>query len=118
RSEDKRQAVKAKGKRQKTVGSRQQAVGSRELASRRLRLNRFVPVVVLLTAYCLLPTAYCFLFAQTTTDTTTQPASNLHQWGAVTLFHGLPSDRVRALAQDAEGALWFGTDNGLARYDG
>jgi signal transduction histidine kinase len=43
---------------------------------------------------------------------------NLHQWGAVTLFHGLPSDRVRAIEQDAEGALWFGTDNGLARYDG
>lgn len=45
-------------------------------------------------------------------------ATNLHRWGAVTLFHGLPSDRVRAVAQDAEGAMWFGTDNGLARYDG
>lgn len=47
----------------------------------------------------------------------TQP-SNLHQWGAVTLFHGLPSDRVRAIAQDADGVMWFGTDAGLARYDG
>jgi signal transduction histidine kinase/streptogramin lyase len=46
-----------------------------------------------------------------------QPAS-LHRWGAVTLFHGLPSDRVRAIAQDAEGLMWFGTDGGLARYDG
>ncbi|HEX8160391.1 MAG TPA: two-component regulator propeller domain-containing protein [Pyrinomonadaceae bacterium] len=43
---------------------------------------------------------------------------NLHQWGAVTLFHGLPSDRVRAIEQGGDGALWFGTDNGLARYDG
>ncbi|HEV2705693.1 MAG TPA: two-component regulator propeller domain-containing protein [Pyrinomonadaceae bacterium] len=43
---------------------------------------------------------------------------NLHQWGAVTLFHGLPSDRVRAIAQDPDGAMWFGTDAGLARYDG
>jgi ligand-binding sensor domain-containing protein len=42
----------------------------------------------------------------------------LHQWGAVTLFHGLPSNRVRAIAQDAEGAMWFGTDGGLAKYDG
>ncbi len=42
---------------------------------------------------------------------------NLHQWGAVTLFHGLPSDRVRAIAQ-GDGAMWFGTDAGLARYDG
>jgi signal transduction histidine kinase len=43
---------------------------------------------------------------------------NLHQWGAVTLFHGLPSDHVQAIAQDAEGVMWFGTDGGLARYDG
>jgi signal transduction histidine kinase/ligand-binding sensor domain-containing protein len=46
------------------------------------------------------------------------PNSNLHRWGALTLFHGLPSDRVRAVAQSADGALWFGTDAGLARYDG
>ena len=46
------------------------------------------------------------------------PSTNLHQWGAVTLFHGLPSDHVRAIAQDREGFIWFGTDNGLARYDG
>src|SRR5262249_17672184 len=43
---------------------------------------------------------------------------NLHQWGAVTLFHGLPSDHVRAIAQDREGVMWFGTDGGLAKYDG
>jgi signal transduction histidine kinase/ligand-binding sensor domain-containing protein len=42
---------------------------------------------------------------------------NLHRWGAVTIFHGLPSDRVNAIAQDAKGLLWFGTDNGLVRYD-
>jgi signal transduction histidine kinase/ligand-binding sensor domain-containing protein len=45
-------------------------------------------------------------------------APNLHQWGSVTLFHGLPSDRVRAIVQDAGGVLWFGTDAGLARFDG
>src|SRR5918911_1220617 len=44
--------------------------------------------------------------------------AGLHRWGAVTLFHGLPSDHVRAIAQDAEGVMWFGTDAGLARYDG
>jgi signal transduction histidine kinase/ligand-binding sensor domain-containing protein len=43
---------------------------------------------------------------------------NLHQWGAVTLFHGLPSDHVQAIAQDLEGVMWFGTDGGLAKYDG
>jgi signal transduction histidine kinase/ligand-binding sensor domain-containing protein len=43
---------------------------------------------------------------------------NLHRWGAVTLFHGLPSDRVNAIAEDVGGAMWFATDNGLVRYDG
>jgi signal transduction histidine kinase len=43
---------------------------------------------------------------------------NIHRWGAVTLFHGLPSDRVNAIAEDESGALWFGTDGGLVRYDG
>ena len=38
--------------------------------------------------------------------------------GAVTLFYGLPSDHVRGIAEDADGTLWFGTDGGLARYDG
>ena len=42
----------------------------------------------------------------------------MHQWGAVTLFHGLPSDRVRAIAQTPDGALWFGTETGLAKFDG
>src|SRR2546423_1020346 len=46
------------------------------------------------------------------------PPPNLHQWGAVTLFHGLPSDRVHAIAQTPDGALWFATDGGLAKYDG
>ncbi|MET0751804.1 MAG: two-component regulator propeller domain-containing protein [Pyrinomonadaceae bacterium] len=43
---------------------------------------------------------------------------NFHQWGAVTLFNGLPSDNVRAIAQTPDGVLWFGTDNGLTKFDG
>src|SRR5262245_50942231 len=49
---------------------------------------------------------------------TDKPTLNLHRWGAVTLFHGLPSDRVNAIAEDASGVLWFGTDAGLVRYVG
>jgi signal transduction histidine kinase/ligand-binding sensor domain-containing protein len=45
-------------------------------------------------------------------------AQNFHQWGSITVFNGLPSDSVRAIAQTADGVMWFGTDNGLARYDG
>lgn len=40
------------------------------------------------------------------------------QWDAITMFHGMPSRNVRAIAQDREGLLWFGTDAGLVRYDG
>ncbi|HSS20659.1 MAG TPA: two-component regulator propeller domain-containing protein [Pyrinomonadaceae bacterium] len=46
------------------------------------------------------------------------PITGLHQWGAVTLFHGLPSDRVHAIAQGPDGAMWFGTEAGLAKFDG
>src|SRR2546430_17385155 len=46
------------------------------------------------------------------------PITGLHQWGAVTLFHGLPSDRVHAIAQGRDGAMWFGTETGLAKFDG
>ena len=60
-----------------------------------------------------------FISLPTTKAQETSPfAQNLHQWGAVSLFNGLPSDSVRAIAQDKEGLMWFGTDNGLAKYDG
>lgn len=49
---------------------------------------------------------------------TGQPALNFHRWGSITVFNGLPSDSVRAIAQTPDGILWFGTDNGLARFDG
>lgn len=34
------------------------------------------------------------------------------------MFHGLPSDRVHAITQTSDGALWFGTEAGLAKFDG
>ena len=43
---------------------------------------------------------------------------NFHQWGSITVFNGLPSDSVRAIAQTPDGVMWFGTENGLARFDG
>ncbi|MEP7038995.1 MAG: two-component regulator propeller domain-containing protein, partial [Acidobacteriota bacterium] len=52
------------------------------------------------------------------TEENAPTAQNFHQWGAVSLFHGLPSDTIRAVTQDKDGVMWFGTDNGLAKYDG
>jgi signal transduction histidine kinase/ligand-binding sensor domain-containing protein len=81
-------------------------------SSFRLSLTRSLPLAVLLTL-CLLPVA----FSLQQSNSQNEPQT-LHRWGALTLFHGLPSDQVRAVAQDAEGQMWFGTDAGLARYDG
>jgi signal transduction histidine kinase/PKD repeat protein len=67
---------------------------------------------LLIFIFCLLPFYFC-LPSRSQTET-----ESLHRWGAVTLFHGLPSDQVRAIAQDSDGVMWFGTDAGLARYDG
>lgn len=88
----------------KAEGRKQKAKVKREMAVR----------LVFLFAFCLLPSAFCLQQSSSQNETTT----TLHRWGAVTLFHGLPSDQVRAVAQDAEGQMWFGTDAGLARYDG
>ena len=37
---------------------------------------------------------------------------------SLTSHDGLASDVVWSILQDAEGAMWFGTDTGLSRYDG
>jgi signal transduction histidine kinase/streptogramin lyase len=112
---------------------------SLRLPLRSLRLNSF-----LLLAVCLLLTAFCLLLlpptpaSSQTAEAQPSPSSSpsptpspspspspsptpvtgLHQWGAVTLFHGLPSDRVHAIAQGPDGAMWFGTEAGLAKFDG
>ncbi|MEQ1607301.1 MAG: two-component regulator propeller domain-containing protein [Pyrinomonadaceae bacterium] len=52
------------------------------------------------------------------TPTPLPGAQNFHQWGAITIFNGLPSDSVRAISQTPDGVMWFGTENGLARFDG
>lgn len=85
-----------------------------------------------LFAFCLLLAAYCLqprVFSQNETPSpqaqptpaaspSPTPPPNLHQWGAVTSFHGLPSDRTHAIAQTEFGVTWFATDGGLAKYDG
>jgi signal transduction histidine kinase/ligand-binding sensor domain-containing protein len=47
-----------------------------------------------------------------------EPLPRGQQWDAMTMFHGMPSRNVRAIAQDREGLLWLATDAGLVRYDG
>lgn len=61
---------------------------------------------------------YLILLAAGAKSQEINQAQNLHQWGAITLFNGLPSENIRAIAQTPDGILWFGTDNGLAKFDG
>ena len=61
--------------------------------------------------------AICFLSVNAQ-DIDVSAAQNFQQWGAVTLFNGLPSDKIRAAAQTSDGVLWFGTDGGLSKFDG
>jgi ligand-binding sensor domain-containing protein len=70
--------------------------------------------ILLLTAFVIF--AYSALAQTQKNDSPTN--QNLHQWGAVSLFNGLPSNTVRAIAQTPDGVLWFGTDGGLAKFDG
>jgi ligand-binding sensor domain-containing protein len=83
-----------------------------KVKKQKLKVKMRSKLLVFIFAFCLLPLAFC-LHSQSQTE-----IEGLHRWGAVTLFHGLPSDQVRAVAQDADGVMWFGTDAGLARYDG
>src|SRR5215510_15544777 len=87
-------------------------------------------IFLLLTAFCFLPAAFSQDQQQSqpqpiptpspapSPSPSPTPPPNLHQWGAVTSFHGLPSDRTHAIAQTEFGVTWFATDGGLARYDG
>lgn len=63
--------------------------------------------------YCL-PLLFCLcgglLFAQS--------SDFILNFGRIDVENGLSSNSVYAILQDKAGFLWFGTDNGLNRYDG
>ena len=46
------------------------------------------------------------------------PTSGTAHFDRISTADGLPDDVVYAIVQDREGFMWFGTGNGLARYDG
>ncbi len=45
------------------------------------------------------------------------PSQNL-KFERITVQQGLPSSQVYSMVQDGQGYVWFGTDDGLARYNG
>ncbi|MBL7813423.1 MAG: histidine kinase [Saprospiraceae bacterium] len=61
--------------------------------------NKLIPILLFLSIY---------LNAQ----------SVQYAWRNFTTNDGLPSPEVYTVIQDSKGFLWFGTDNGVSRYDG
>ena len=72
------------------------------------------------------PTAFV---SKGTTDIQAQPytitqTSSGAQWApidlmvrSITMDDGLPSNAVRSVVQGSKGYMWFGTDNGLCRFE-
>ncbi|HUA80863.1 MAG TPA: two-component regulator propeller domain-containing protein, partial [Dyella sp.] len=48
-------------------------------------------------------------------DSAPLPTPQFRRYG---MQDGLPSSAVYVVAQDRDGAMWFGTKGGIARFDG
>jgi signal transduction histidine kinase/ligand-binding sensor domain-containing protein/DNA-binding response OmpR family regulator len=57
-----------------------------------------------------------FLFAQNE-NTSTSTAQSI-KFDQITMYDGLSNNTVICILQDSKGFMWFGTRNGLNRYDG
>jgi ligand-binding sensor domain-containing protein len=44
--------------------------------------------------------------------------NSAYSWRNYSTNDGLPSPEVYTVIQDSKGYLWFGTDNGVSRFDG
>ena len=59
-----------------------------------------------LFSFCLLPSTFCLLSAQTI---------NLNQFG---IEEGLPQSSIYTMVQDKDGNIWVGTMSGISKYNG
>ena len=76
-------------------------------------IRRFVPLMPLVLGWAL---QWSVLREASALDPRTNLNANARQrWTAES---GLPQDSVHAIAQTADGYLWIGTEEGLARFDG
>lgn len=61
---------------------------------------------------------YCCIILTFLITTLTAEASTVLHARTLNANNGLPSNTVRCMFEDSQGFLWFGTINGLSRYDG
>src|SRR5688500_17706475 len=59
-----------------------------------------------------------FLFIIFSMAVWAQAAAQSYTTYTYSVAEGLPSAEVYQVFQDSKGYLWFGTDNGICRYDG
>jgi ligand-binding sensor domain-containing protein/serine phosphatase RsbU (regulator of sigma subunit) len=72
--------------------------------------------ILLLFSFLFLPGAGNAFAQGAQQDKTVSQVAPTLRFGQV--LEGLPQTNVRAMAQDLHGFIWFGTQNGAARYDG
>lgn len=61
---------------------------------------------------------YLYLFILTIMMVLPARSATILDSRRITSNEGLPSNTVRCMYEDSQGFLWFGTTNGLSRYDG
>lgn len=75
----------------------------------------------LLSLLCFVPFLFCLLFSQTVlaaTSTESRPTLENYFKESLNTRDGLPHNTINAIAQTSDGYLWFGTWEGVARYNG
>src|SRR5215213_6777632 len=75
-------------------------------------------LMLLIWAICLLPTPTTYAQPEHPHRLDTRGAPASLRFRHLTTDDGLPHNRIEAMLQDRRGFMWFGTADGLARYDG
>jgi ligand-binding sensor domain-containing protein len=72
----------------------------------------------LLLAFAFATPAFAAIRAEPGPPETPRPTPSFDTWREIGTREGLPQSTVYAMAQDRDGYIWAGTEDGVARYDG